>query len=139
MGVGSEGESSAAVTQHTGYGLDIDSVLQGQGCEGMPQVVKTDMLQPRILEDLLMELHHRIGVVHSAAYRRGEQVGISGVLIVFLFQQFHSFRGQGDSPHGVVGLGWLYLHPALYPVSLLGDGDRQVLRRRRCYTKYLKK
>ena len=30
-GVGGKGESGAAVTQHTGYGLDIDSVLQGEG------------------------------------------------------------------------------------------------------------
>ena len=36
MGVGGKGESSAAVSQHAGYGLDIDSVLQGEGCEGVP-------------------------------------------------------------------------------------------------------
>ena len=31
VGVGGEGEACAAVTQHTGHGLDIDSVLQGKG------------------------------------------------------------------------------------------------------------
>ena len=36
MGVGGEGESGTAVSQHTGHGLDIDAVLQGKGCEGMP-------------------------------------------------------------------------------------------------------
>ena len=36
MSVGGEGESSTAVTQHAGYGLDIDSVLQGKGRKGMP-------------------------------------------------------------------------------------------------------
>ena len=36
MGVGGEGESGAAVSQHAGHGFDIDSVLQGQGCEGVP-------------------------------------------------------------------------------------------------------
>jgi len=29
VGVGGEGESGAAVSQHTGYGFYIDSVLQG--------------------------------------------------------------------------------------------------------------
>ena len=36
VGVGGQGEPGAAVTQHAGYGLDIDSVLQGQGREGVP-------------------------------------------------------------------------------------------------------
>ena len=93
MGVGGKGESGAAVPQHAGYGLDIDSVLQGQGCEGVAQIVEADMLQPGILEDLLMELYHRIGVVHSIGYRRGEQVGVARVLVVFLFQQFYGFLG----------------------------------------------
>ena len=89
MGVGGEGKSGAAVSQHTGYGFHIDSVLQGEGCEGVSEVVEADVLQPGILEDLLMELHHRIRVVHPAAHGRREQVGIAGMLVVFLFQQFH--------------------------------------------------
>ena len=36
MGVGGKGESGAAVSQHTGHGLDIDAILQGEGCEGVP-------------------------------------------------------------------------------------------------------
>ena len=36
MGVGGKGESGAAVSQHAGYGLDIDSVLQGKGRKGVP-------------------------------------------------------------------------------------------------------
>ena len=36
VGVGGEGEACTAVTQHTGHGLDIDSVLQGKGCKGVP-------------------------------------------------------------------------------------------------------
>ncbi len=36
MGVGGKGEPGAAVPQHAGYGLDIDSVLQGKGREGVP-------------------------------------------------------------------------------------------------------
>ncbi len=72
VGVGGEGESCTAMPQHTGYGLYIDALLQGKGCEGVPQIVEADMLQIGILEDLLMELYHRIGMVHSASHRRGE-------------------------------------------------------------------
>ena len=36
MGIGGKGESGAAMTQHAGYSLDIDSVLQGKGSEGVP-------------------------------------------------------------------------------------------------------
>ena len=71
MGVGGQGESGAAVSQHTGHGFDIDAVLQGKSCEGVAQIVEADMFQPSILEDLLMELYYRIGVVHSSGHRRG--------------------------------------------------------------------
>ena len=36
MSVGSKGESGAAVTQHTGHGLDIDPILQGEGGKCVP-------------------------------------------------------------------------------------------------------
>ena len=51
MGVGGEGETCAAEAQHTGHRFYIYAVLQGEGCEGVPQVVEADMLQPGILED----------------------------------------------------------------------------------------
>ena len=128
MGVGGEGESGTAVTQHAGHGFDIDSVLQGQGCEGVPQIMEADVFQSGILEDLLMELHHRIRVVHSAGHRRGEQVGVAGMFIVFLFQKFHGFLGQCDSPHGVVGLGRLHRQRSLGPVtSFRGSAHNTVI------------
>ena len=36
MGVGAQGESGIVVPQHTGDGLDVHTVLQGQGGEGVP-------------------------------------------------------------------------------------------------------
>ena len=36
MGVGIEGEPRREVTQHTGHRLDVHSILQGQGGEGVP-------------------------------------------------------------------------------------------------------
>ena len=37
----------------------------------VPQIVEADVFQPGIPQDLLMELYHRIGVVHSTGHRRG--------------------------------------------------------------------
>ena len=49
------------------------------------ELMEADVFQSGILEDLLMELYHRIGVIHPTGCRRGEPVRISGMLIVFLF------------------------------------------------------
>ena len=58
MGVGAEGEACVIVPQHAGYRLDIHSVLQSQGCEGVTQTVEADVLQPSVPENLFVELHH---------------------------------------------------------------------------------
>ena len=36
MGVGVQGEACGEVAEHAGYGLDVYTVLQGQGGEGVP-------------------------------------------------------------------------------------------------------
>ena len=36
MGVGVQGEACGEVTQHTGYGLDVHTVLESDGGEGVP-------------------------------------------------------------------------------------------------------
>ena len=81
MGVGGEGEPGTAVSQHAGYGLYIDAILQGKGREGVPQIMEADMLQPGILKDLLMELYHRIRVVHPAGHRNRKQIRRGGFVL----------------------------------------------------------
>ena len=66
MGVGAQGEARVVVAQHTGDRLDIHPVLEGQRGEGMTQIMEADVFQSGVLEDLLMEFHHRVGVVHLA-------------------------------------------------------------------------
>ena len=43
MSVGVEGESGGEVAQHTGYGFDIDTVLQCNRSEGVAEVVESDL------------------------------------------------------------------------------------------------
>ena len=36
MGIGVQGKACREVPQHTGHGLDVHSVLEGDSCEGVP-------------------------------------------------------------------------------------------------------
>ena len=69
VGVGSQRETCVEVTEHTGYCLYVHAILERQRCECVSQVVKSQMLQPCIFQDFLVDVDHRIGVVHFARFR----------------------------------------------------------------------
>lgn len=60
MGVGAEGEAGVVVTQHTADGFYVHAVLEGQGGKGVPEVVKTDVGELCVFEDLFAEGNHGI-------------------------------------------------------------------------------
>lgn len=62
MGVRCQCEAHVAVLQHAGYRLHIDSLLQSQGSETMPEAMEFQVLQTCIFQNLLMQLHYRIRV-----------------------------------------------------------------------------
>lgn len=64
VGVGPQGEPGVEVAQHGGYCFHIHTVLQGRGSESMAEVMESEVLQPGVLENLLVEIHHRVRVVH---------------------------------------------------------------------------
>lgn len=84
MGVGGEGEARVIVPKHTGDRLYVHAALEGQGGEGVPEVVEPDGFQSGILEDFLVELRYRVRVVYPTCFGRGEQVEGVRVLGVFL-------------------------------------------------------
>ena len=43
MGVGVEGEAGGEVTQHAAYRLDVHAVLQGDGGEGVAEIVESNL------------------------------------------------------------------------------------------------
>ena len=43
MGIGIQGEACGEVTQHTGHRLDIHTILERDGCEGVAQIVESDL------------------------------------------------------------------------------------------------
>lgn len=46
MGVGIQGKPGGEVPQHSGHCLDVHSILQSQGGEGVPEIVEPDLIQP---------------------------------------------------------------------------------------------
>ena len=90
VGVGSQGKACIVVPQHTADGFDVHPILQCQRCEGVSEVVKSDVRQPGVLQDLLVQIYDRVWVVHLTSYRRGEHVGILGMLAVFRYYFFEN-------------------------------------------------
>ena len=60
MGIGVQGEACGEVTQHTGHRLDIHSILQGDGGEGVSEVVEPDLWDTRPLQYTLQHIGHII-------------------------------------------------------------------------------
>ena len=90
VGVGAECESSVIVAEHTADGFDVHPILQCQRCEGVSEVVKSDVRQPSVLQDLLVQIYDGVWVVHLTGSRRGEHIRVVGILLVFGNQQVNS-------------------------------------------------
>ena len=76
MSVGGQGEARGVVAQHTGDGFHVDAGLQGEGGEGVTQCMKGDVVQSGLPQDLLVEVHYGVGVVHPACAGGGKHVRV---------------------------------------------------------------
>jgi len=56
MGIGVQGEACGEVTQHAGHRLDIYSVLQRNGCEGVAEIVESDLRDTSPLQHSLQHI-----------------------------------------------------------------------------------
>ncbi len=57
------------------------------------------MGQPCVLKDFLVEVDHRVGMVHLPSGRGGKEVGAVRVFLMLLNQQVHRFLRDGHLPH----------------------------------------
>lgn len=64
VGIGAQGEPCIVVSQHRGDCLHIHPVLQSYGSEGVPEIMEPDVFQPRVLQNLLVELGDGVWVIH---------------------------------------------------------------------------
>ena len=87
MCIGIQRKPSGEVTLHAGYRLDIHTVLQGDGCEGVAEVMESDL---RDASPLQHPLKHIIDAVRGdgAAVGGREDVLVIG-LCFLLFQNFY--------------------------------------------------
>lgn len=87
MGIGIQGEACGEVAQHTADRLDVHTVLEGDGCEGVAEVVKSDFRDTRSLKN---PLQHVIYAVRrdGAAIGRREYILVMG-LGFLLFENFY--------------------------------------------------
>ena len=87
MGIGVQGEPSGEVAQHAGYGLDVYAVLQGQGGEGVAEVMESDLGDACPFEDALQ---HIVDTVRrdGTAVRRRKHILVVGFSFLF-FQNFY--------------------------------------------------
>ena len=101
MGIGVQGESCGEVTQHAGHGLDIHTVLEGNGGEGVAEVMESDLRDTCSFQH---PLQHIIDAVRrdGATVRRREHIGVVG-LALLLSQDFDCLRRNADCPVGILG------------------------------------
>ena len=58
VGVGSQRETRVEVAEHTRYSFHVHAVLERQCRERVSQVVKSQVFQPCVLQDFLMDIHN---------------------------------------------------------------------------------
>ena len=79
MGIGVQSEACGEVAQHAGHCLDVHSVLEGNGSEGVAKVMESDLGDASSFEDALQHVVHTIR-------RDGSAVG--GWEDIWIFQFF---------------------------------------------------
>ena len=105
VGVGAESEARVVVPEHTADGFDVHAILQCQGRECMSQIMKAYVLQSCVFENFLVEVYHRIRVIHFSCSAGREHPRIVGVFGVFLLQQLHGILRDGHLADRVAGFG----------------------------------
>ena len=92
------------------------------------QVMKSQMLQSCILQNFLVDVDHRIWMIHLACFWGWEHPRIAGMLLVFCDQQIDGILWDGDFSDRVFRFRARDVRLACVVASgLLADGNRFVL------------
>ena len=86
MGIGVQCEPSRKVTQHAGHGLDVHTILERDGCEGVAEVMEPNLRDARSLRNPLQHVIYTVRG-NGSATRRGKHIGVIGFPFLF-FQGF---------------------------------------------------
>ena len=81
MGVGVQSEACGEVTQHAADGLNIHAVLEGNGSEGVAEIVESDLRDASPLQHSLQHIVHTVRG-NGATVGRGEHIGVIGLSLL---------------------------------------------------------
>ena len=101
MGIGIQGEACGEVTQHAGHRLDIHTILECDGCEGVAEVMESDLRDASPFEDTLQHIIHTVRGDRSAVVGR-KHIGVIG-LSLLLPQDFDCLGRDAHRPVGILG------------------------------------
>ena len=87
MGIGVQSEACGEVAQHAGHGLDVHSVLQGDGGESVTEVVESDFRDTCPFQHPLQHIIYTVWR-DGATVGGGEHILVVG-LGFLLFENFH--------------------------------------------------
>ena len=81
MGIGIQSETCGEMTKHSTDRLDVNAVLQGDGCEGVAEVVESDLRDACPLQH---SLQHIVDAVRrdGSTVRRGKYILVIGFALL---------------------------------------------------------
>ena len=82
--------------QHGGKSLDIHAVFQCQRCEGMTQIMKSNMLAPCVFQDELQSAPHHAGCDGAVLLHRRRKHP-AGIHRLFILPQHLNYRRRQDN------------------------------------------
>ena len=77
MGIGIQSETCGEMTKHAGHCLDVHTILQGNGCEGVAEVMKSDLRDARSFQHPFQHIVHTVRG-DGATVGRGKHIGVIG-------------------------------------------------------------
>ena len=120
MGVGVQGKACGEVTQHAADRFDIHTVLQGDGGEGVTEVVDPDFRDTCPVQYTLQYIVHAVRG-DGAATGRWEHIGVLGFRFLYI-QNFYRLWGDAHGAVGVFCFQWgfydLTIHSRYLPANL---------------------
>ena len=127
VGVGAESEARAVMSQGAGQGLHIHPVLQRERCEGVPQIMKPDVLRADGLQNFVVGSPEGVRVIHGSGLGRWEQIRIARVLFVLGNQQVDCLLRKCQCADGISRFRRAYNQFPVDAVHLFRDGKRFAL------------
>ena len=81
MGIGVQSEACGKVTQHARHRLDVHTILEGDGSEGVAEIMESDLRDARSFEDTLQ---HIVDAVRGdgTTVRRGKHIGVVALALL---------------------------------------------------------